>query len=61
MTLDAAISKNPYDARRGNVAAYARYIRYNVDGMYNKTNDEVKRILKDKKYVPESEANNEIK
>lgn len=48
MTLDAAIADNPYNERRGNVTAYARYIRYNVDGMYNKTNDEVKRILKEK-------------
>lgn len=48
MTLDAAIKNNPYDSQRGDMSAYARYIRYNVDGMYYKTNDEVKRILQNK-------------
>ena len=48
MTLDAAIENNPYNSQRGNISAYARYIRYNLDGMYHKTNDEVKRILQNK-------------
>lgn len=48
MTLDAAIANNPYNPQRGSMSAYARYIRYNVDGMYHKTNDEVKRILQEK-------------
>lgn len=48
MTLDAAIANNPYNPQRGSMSAYARYIRYNVDGMYHKTNDEVKQILQEK-------------
>ena len=48
MTLDAAILKIHTTPQRGNVSAYARYIRYNVDGMYHKTSDEVKRILQNK-------------
>lgn len=51
MTLDEAIENNPYNSQRGNISAYARYIRYNVDGMYHKTNDEVKRILQNKGYT----------
>lgn len=48
MTLDAAIANNPYNPQRGSMSAYARYIRYNVNGMYYKTNDEVKQILQNK-------------
>ena len=47
MTLKQAIRKNPYDSNKGDLSAYCRYLRYNVDNLYTKTNDEVKKILKD--------------
>lgn len=47
MTLKQAIIKNPYDPNEGNLSAYCRYLRYNVDDLYTKTNDEVKAIFKD--------------
>lgn len=47
MTLTQAIKENPYDPNRGNISAYCRYLRYNVDDLYTKTNDEVKAIFKD--------------
>lgn len=47
MTLERAIRENPYDHNRGNISAYCRYLRYNVDDFYTKTNDEVKKIFKD--------------
>ena len=47
MTLKQAIRKNPYDPNEGNLSAYCRYLRYNVDDFYTKTNDEVKKIYKD--------------
>ena len=47
MTLEQAIKENPYDPNRGNLSAYCRYLRYNVDDFYTKTNDEVKTIFKD--------------
>ncbi len=51
MTLKQAIKENPYDLNQGNISAYCRYLRYNVDGFYTKTNDEVKTIFKD--YIKE--------
>ena len=45
-TLEQAIKNNPYDVNKGNISAYCRYLRYNVLGFYNKTNDEVKEILR---------------
>lgn len=47
MTLEQAIRKNPFNPEEGNLAAYCRYLRYNVTGFYTKTNDEVKKIYKD--------------
>ena len=47
MTLEQAIRKNPYNHDEGNLSAYCRYLRYNVNGFYTKTNDEVKKIYKD--------------
>lgn len=44
MTLKQAMLENPYDAKKGTKSAYARYLRYNVDGFYEKTNDEVKEL-----------------
>lgn len=43
MTLDEAIRRNPYDPKRGNEAAYCRYLRYNVDGWYQLDSKEVLR------------------
>ena len=47
MTLEQAIKENPYDPNKGNLSAYCRYLRYNVDDFYTKTNDEVKTKIKD--------------
>ena len=43
MTLDEAIRRNPYDPKRGNEAAYCRYLRYHVEGWYQFGNSEVLR------------------
>lgn len=51
MTLQQAIKNNPYDPKRGNLSAYIRYLRYNVDGYYNKTSKEVRDILMKNKEV----------
>lgn len=45
MTLERAIENNPYNPYMGNISAYIRYLRYNVDGWYNKTSKEVREIL----------------
>lgn len=45
MTLQQAINNNPYNPNRGNLSAYIRYLRYNVDGYYNKSSKEVRDIL----------------
>lgn len=47
MTLKQAIKENPYNPNKGSLSAYCRYLRYNVDGFYTKTNDEVKKKYKD--------------
>ena len=41
MTLDEAIRRNPYNPKKGNEAAYCRYLRYNVDGWYQLDSKEV--------------------
>ena len=43
MTLDEAIRRNPYNPKKGNEAAYCRYLRYNVDGWYQLDSKEVRR------------------
>ena len=43
MTLDEAIRRNPYNLKKGNEAAYCRYLRYNVDGWYQLDSKEVRR------------------
>ena len=45
MTLQQAMEKNPYDCNKGNLSAYARYIRYNVDGMYSMKSKEVQNLI----------------
>ena len=46
VNLLEVIKRNPYDSDKGNLSAYARYIRYNVDGMYNMKSKDVQKILK---------------
>ena len=41
MTLDEAIRRNPYNPKKGNEAAYCRYLRYNVEGWYQLDSKEV--------------------
>ena len=48
MNMDEAISKNPYDKERGKVSAYIRYIRYNVEGYFEKRSEEVRKELEKK-------------
>lgn len=45
MTLQQAMQKNPYDCNKGNLSAYVRYIRYNVDRMYNKKSKDVQNLI----------------
>lgn len=53
MDLKCAIDRNPYNPQIGNISAYIRYIRYSVDGFYNKTSKEVREILVSKGYLDE--------
>lgn len=43
MTLEKAIKNNPYNANIGNISAYVRYLRYNVDGFYKLSSEEVRK------------------
>lgn len=43
MKLDEAIRRNPYNPKKGNEAAYCRYLRYHVDGWYQFDSSEVLR------------------
>lgn len=43
MTLDEAIRRNPYNLKKGNEAAYCRYLRYNVEGWYQLDSKKVRR------------------
>lgn len=45
MTLKQALNNNPYDDSKGSIGAYIRYLRYNVDGFYEKKSLEVRKIL----------------
>ena len=47
MKLCEALRANPYDEKKGNESAYVRYLRYTVDGLYNKSSEEVKKIWKE--------------
>jgi len=46
MKMKDALMVNPYNPKRGNKSAYARYLRYNVDGLYEKSNAEVRALWK---------------
>lgn len=43
MTLEKAIENNPFDKSIGNLSAYIRYLRYNVDGFYKLESKEVRK------------------
>lgn len=53
MTLDDSVARNPYNEEIGDVSAYIRYIRYTVDGMYDKSSKEVRAILIEKGIIKE--------
>ena len=57
MTLQQAMQKNPYDCNKGNLSAYARYIRYKVDGMYNKKSKDVQKLIKQQLRAKAGEIN----
>ena len=44
MKMKDALTVNPYNPKQGNKSAYARYLRYNVDGLYEKSNAEVREL-----------------
>ena len=48
MNLEEAMERNPYNSEKGSFGAYLRYLRYNVDGWYHKTSEDVKEIMKGK-------------
>ena len=48
MTLQQAMEKNLYDCNKRNLSAYARYIRYNVDGMYHMKSKDVQNLIMQK-------------
>ena len=45
MKLQQAMEKNHYDCNKRNLQAYARYITYNVDRMYNMKSKDVKDLI----------------
>lgn len=57
MTLEQAIVLNPYNPSKGNKAAYARYLRYNVTGWYELDNGEVQKLWSEYEFarLPASE------
>lgn len=44
MTLEQALKINPFNKKQGSEKAYVRYLRYSVDGFYEKTSAEVYEI-----------------
>lgn len=47
MTLKQALERNPYNPSKGNESAYIRYLRYTVDGYYEKDSAEVRKLWKE--------------
>lgn len=45
MNLQQVMKRNPYDSNKGSLSAYARYIRYNVDGMYHMKSKDVQNLI----------------
>lgn len=54
MTLERALKENPYDRKRGKTGAYIRYLRYNVDGWYNRKSADIRKELEERKKEHES-------
>ncbi len=55
MTLEQALKRNPYNPSKGNESAYIRYLRYTVDGYYEKDSAEVRKLWKEYKGKTEEE------
>ena len=49
MTLEEAIKRNPYKKEKGSIGAYIRYLRYNVDGWYNRKSEDIRKELNKRK------------
>lgn len=49
MTLEEAIKRNPYKNEKGSIGAYIRYLRYNVDGWYNRKSEDIRKELNERK------------
>ena len=45
MTLHEALIRNPYNPSIGKIGAYIRYLRYNVDGWYERESKDIKEEL----------------
>ena len=45
MKLQQAMEKNHYDCNKRNLSAYAMYIMYNVDRMYNMKSKDVQNLI----------------
>lgn len=54
MTLEQALKENPYNKERGTKGAYIRYLRYNVDGWYNRKSEDIRKELEERKVIHES-------
>lgn len=54
MTLDRALKENQYNQERGKAGAYIRYLRYNVDGWYNRKSEDIRKELEERKIIHES-------
>lgn len=51
MTLKEAVKRNPYRKEKGSTGAYIRYLRYNVDGWYNRKSEEIRKELNERKII----------
>lgn len=60
MKLEQALKTNPYDANRGSMGAYIRYLRYTVDGWYNRKSADIRKELEEKGIMKEGAKCTEI-
>lgn len=51
MKLGRALKENPYNPERGKVGAYIRYLRYNVDGWYNRKSENIRKELAERNII----------
>lgn len=51
MTLKEAVKRNQYRKEKGSTGAYIRYLRYNVDGWYNRKSEEIRKELNERKII----------